>query len=82
MSRMSNLARQEMYFQYFFSMQEVIDMVEQVTAEQVHGDGGDASSSRRIGRRNPAGPSGRPEGEPQPVGVLSIPRNKAAEVLF
>jgi predicted Zn-dependent peptidase len=34
-SRMSNLARQEMYFEYFFSMKEVIDMVENVTAEQV-----------------------------------------------
>jgi predicted Zn-dependent peptidase len=34
-SRMSNLARQEMYFQYFFTMQQVIDMVEQVTSEQV-----------------------------------------------
>jgi predicted Zn-dependent peptidase len=34
-SRMSNLARQEMYFEYFFSMQEVLDMVENVTAEQV-----------------------------------------------
>ena len=34
-SRMSNLARQEMYFQYFFSMQEILDMVEKVTAEQV-----------------------------------------------
>ncbi|HVJ09119.1 MAG TPA: pitrilysin family protein [Acidisarcina sp.] len=34
-SRMSNLARQEMYFQYFFSMQEILDMVENVTAEQV-----------------------------------------------
>jgi predicted Zn-dependent peptidase len=35
MSRMSNLARQEMYFQYFFSQQEILDRVEQVTAEQV-----------------------------------------------
>ena len=34
-SRMSNLARQEMYFEYFFSMKEVLDMVENVTAEQV-----------------------------------------------
>jgi predicted Zn-dependent peptidase len=34
-SRMSNLARQEMYFNYFFSMQEILDMVGKVTAEQV-----------------------------------------------
>ncbi len=34
-SRMANLARQEMYFDHFFSMKEVIDMVENVTAEQV-----------------------------------------------
>ena len=35
MSRMSNLARQEMYFQYFFGMQEILDKIEAVTAEQV-----------------------------------------------
>jgi predicted Zn-dependent peptidase len=35
MSRMSNLARQEMYFGYFFGMQEILDKVEEVTAEQV-----------------------------------------------
>ena len=35
MSRMSNLARQEMYFQHFFGMQEILDKIEAVTAEQV-----------------------------------------------
>jgi predicted Zn-dependent peptidase len=35
MSRMSNLARQEMYFQYFFGMQEILDKIESVTAEEV-----------------------------------------------
>jgi predicted Zn-dependent peptidase len=35
MSRMSNLARQEMYFNYFFGQQEILDKVEEVTAEQV-----------------------------------------------
>ncbi len=35
MSRMSNLARQEMYFQYFFDMQEILDKIENVTDEQV-----------------------------------------------
>ena len=35
MSRMSNLARQQMYFNYFFGMQEILDQVEGVTADQV-----------------------------------------------
>ncbi len=35
MSRMSNLARQEMYFQQFFSVDEIMDRVENVAAEQV-----------------------------------------------
>jgi len=35
MSRMSNLARQQMYFNYFFGQQEILDKVEEVTAEQV-----------------------------------------------
>ena len=35
MSRMSNLARQQMYFNYFFGLQEILDKVEEVTAEQV-----------------------------------------------
>jgi len=35
MSRMSNLARQQVYFNYFFGQQEILDKVEEVTAEQV-----------------------------------------------
>ena len=35
MSRMSNLARQEMYFEHFFSVDEIMDKVEAVTGEQV-----------------------------------------------
>ncbi|MBB6142342.1 putative Zn-dependent peptidase [Silvibacterium bohemicum] len=35
MSRMSNLARQQMYFNYFFGLQEILDKVENVTDEQV-----------------------------------------------
>jgi predicted Zn-dependent peptidase len=35
MSRMSNLARQEMYFEYFFGMQEILDKIEEVSDEQV-----------------------------------------------
>ena len=34
-SRMSNLARQEMYFERFFSLDETIDQIEAVTAEEV-----------------------------------------------
>jgi predicted Zn-dependent peptidase len=34
-SRMSNLARQQMYFNYFFGLHEILDKVEAVTAEQV-----------------------------------------------
>ncbi len=34
-SRMSNLARQEMYFHHFFSVDEVLDRLDAVTAEQV-----------------------------------------------
>jgi predicted Zn-dependent peptidase len=33
-ARMSNLARQEMYFDHFFGIQEVMRAVESVTAEQ------------------------------------------------
>jgi predicted Zn-dependent peptidase len=35
MSRMSNLARQQMYFERFFSLDEILDRVENVTEEQV-----------------------------------------------
>ncbi len=35
MSRMSNLARQQMYFNYFFDQDEILKRVEAVTAEQV-----------------------------------------------
>ncbi len=34
-SRMSNLARQEMYFERFFSLDETIEQIEAVSAEQV-----------------------------------------------
>jgi predicted Zn-dependent peptidase len=34
-ARMSSLARQEMYFDRFFSMDELIDKIESVTAEEV-----------------------------------------------
>jgi len=34
-SRMSNLARQEMYFERFYSMDELLEKIESVTAEQL-----------------------------------------------
>jgi len=34
-SRMSNLARQELYFHHFFSVEEVLDRLDAVTADQV-----------------------------------------------
>jgi predicted Zn-dependent peptidase len=34
-SRMSNLARQEMYFKRFFSLDETIEQIESVTGEEV-----------------------------------------------
>ena len=34
-SRMSNLARQEMYFSHFFTLDELIESIEKVTAEDV-----------------------------------------------
>jgi predicted Zn-dependent peptidase len=34
-ARMSNLARQEMYFRHFFSVDEVLDRLDTVTASQV-----------------------------------------------
>jgi predicted Zn-dependent peptidase len=35
MSRMSNLARQQMYFERFFGLEEILEKVESVTEEQV-----------------------------------------------
>ncbi|HVW78606.1 MAG TPA: pitrilysin family protein [Alloacidobacterium sp.] len=35
MSRMSNLARQQMHFNYFFGMQEILDKVEAITEDEV-----------------------------------------------
>ena len=36
-SRMSNLARQEMYFDRFFGLDEIIERIEAVTAEELVG---------------------------------------------
>jgi len=34
-ARMSNLARQEMYFDHFYSMDELLEKIESVTAEEL-----------------------------------------------
>ena len=64
-SRMGNLARQEMYFKRFFSLDDMVESIEKVTATQRtagadrrrgHGDGSllhpaDAEPPRRRGAR-------------------------------
>ncbi len=47
-SRMSNLARQEMYFHRFFTMDELVDRVEAVTAEDVRGVALDLFDAKQI----------------------------------
>ena len=47
-SRMSNLARQEIYFGRTFSMDEITESIEQVTAEQVRGLANDWFQQERI----------------------------------
>jgi predicted Zn-dependent peptidase len=34
-ARMSNLARQELYFRHFYSLDEILDSIEAVTREQL-----------------------------------------------
>ena len=48
MSRMSNLARQQMYFERFFCLEEVIERVESVTEEQVQSMAADLFHSDRV----------------------------------
>ncbi len=69
-SRMSNLARQEMYFEYFFSMKEVIDMVEKRNRRASNRDGREPLQAGERSR-NFAGPPEWSEGEPQPAGTLA-----------
>ena len=47
-SRMSNLARQEMYFKRFFTMDELVDRVEAVTADDVRGISQDLFDAKQI----------------------------------
>jgi len=48
MSRMSNLARQQMYFERFFGLEEIIERVEAVTEEEVMAMAGNLFQSERV----------------------------------
>ena len=48
MSRMSNLARQQMYFERFFDLDEIIQRVEAVTEEEVMAMAGNLFQSERV----------------------------------
>jgi predicted Zn-dependent peptidase len=48
MARMSNLARQEMYFDRFYSLDEIIERIEAVSAEDVQGVANDFFRSEMI----------------------------------
>ncbi len=48
MSRMSNLARQQMYFERFFGLDEIIDRVEAVTEEEVMTMAGNLFQPERV----------------------------------
>ncbi len=48
-ARMSNLARQEMYFGRFFSLDEIIDSIEKVTAEEIRAIGSEFFVPDHIG---------------------------------
>jgi predicted Zn-dependent peptidase len=47
-SRMSNLARQEMYFERFFTLDETVEQIEAVTAEEVIGMANQLFQSDRV----------------------------------
>ena len=47
-SRMSNLARQELHFKRFFSLDEMIEKIEAVTAEQIRDIAGEFFNSKNI----------------------------------
>jgi predicted Zn-dependent peptidase len=48
-SRMSNLARQELFFQKFFTVDEMVDSIERVTSEEVQEIANDFFSGRQVG---------------------------------
>ncbi len=69
MSRMSNLARQEMYFQQFFSVDEIMDRVENVDAEQVMAMANFLFDPNKVAVTL-LGRLGRPQGHPVATGLL------------
>jgi predicted Zn-dependent peptidase len=48
-SRMSNLARQELFFQKFFTVDEMVDSIERVTSEEVQEIANDFFNGRQVG---------------------------------
>ncbi len=68
-SRMANLARQEMYFQQFFTVEEIIARIDAVEAAQVQ------SMAQRLfdpdaHRRHPPRPPRRHQAQPRPARLL------------
>ncbi len=70
-SRMGNLARQELYFKRFFSLDEMLEMIEAVTAEQVLKLGGTVLRSQANGRSD-VRPPGWLQNPPQDLMMRSI----------
>ena len=68
-ARMANLARQEMYFHKFFSVDEVIAHIDEVECRPCAGHGSETVRSG-ADRRDPAGPPGWRKAEPDASGVL------------
>ena len=71
MSRMSNLARQEMYFEYFFGIDEIMDKVEAITREQVM-EMANTLFEAGEGCGHAPGAPGWPESYAQRTGLLNI----------
>ena len=68
-ARMSNLARQEMYFDRFYDLDELIEKIEAVTAEDLTSSG-QRILQDRIGRGDRPGKSAGPENHPRPTSLL------------
>ena len=68
-SRMSNLARQEMYFGHFFTLDELVESIEAVTADGRAADRADVLRSE-ADRAHGAGQSGELQDRPRRSGLL------------
>ena len=80
-SRMANLARQEMYFQQFFTVEEIIGADRRGAGRPGAGDGAEAVRSESY-RDHVAGPSGRHQADAQTAGVLGSGGRSAASLQF